>query len=240
MIAAPAARPSALAAQGSDHDHSDRLRHRRRPGQARPRRQPQPAGRQRHRRQLFSLTELAAKRLGLLQRAGARRRASSPCSSTRAIRALRSRRRRTWQAAALAARARTSDPQCQHEREIDARLRSASAQAGVGALFVQSDPFFISRAINSSRWRRAMRFRRSIAARFAEAGGLMSYGSNADRRLSPGRRLRRPHSQGRQAGRSAGRSSRPSSSSSSTSRPPRRSASTLPPTLLARADEVIE
>ena len=35
-------------------------------------------------------------------------------------------------------------------------------------------------------------------------------------------------------------SSRPSSSWSSTSRPPRRSASTVPPTLLARADEVIE
>ena len=33
---------------------------------------------------------------------------------------------------------------------------------------------------------------------------------------------------------------RPSSSWSSTSRPPRRSASTVPPTLLARADEVIE
>ena len=35
-------------------------------------------------------------------------------------------------------------------------------------------------------------------------------------------------------------SSRPSSNWSSTSRPPRRSASTVPPTLLARADEVIE
>ena len=52
--------------------------------------------------------------------------------------------------------------------------------------------------------------------------------------------LRRPHSQGREARRSAGPDSRPSSNWSSTSRPPRRSASTVPPTLLARADEVIE
>ena len=45
---------------------------------------------------------------------------------------------------------------------------------------------------------------------------------------------------GDEARRPAGRCSRPSSSWSSTSRPPRRSASTVPPTLLARADEVIE
>ena len=46
-------------------------------------------------------------------------------------------------------------------------------------------------------WRHAMRCRRSTHLReFAVAGGLMSYGTSF-RRVSPGRRLRRPHSQGR-------------------------------------------
>ena len=52
--------------QSGDHDDPDRLRHRRRPGQAGSRRQPQPAGRQRHRHQLASTQQLAAKRLELL------------------------------------------------------------------------------------------------------------------------------------------------------------------------------
>ena len=54
------------------------------------------------------------------------------------------------------------------------------------------------------------------------------------------RNLYRPHPQGREARPTCRSSSRPSSSWSSTSRPPRRSASTVPPTLLAIADEVIE
>ena len=62
----------------------------------------------------------------------------------------------------------------------------------------------------------------------------------SDRPVPARGRLRRSHPQGREAGRPAGAGSRPSSSWSSTSRPPRRSASTVPPTLLARADEVIE
>ena len=45
------------------------------------------------------------------------------------------------------------------------------------------------------------------------AGGLMSYGSSIDGSLSPGRRLRRPHPQGRKACRSAGPAGRPSLSS---------------------------
>ena len=47
------------------------------------------------------------------------------------------------------------------------------------ALFVGSDPFFISRRVQLATWRRAMRSPRSYASReFAEAGGLMSYGAN--------------------------------------------------------------
>ena len=40
---------------------------------------------------------------------------------------------------------------------------------------------------------------------FAEAGGLMSYGASLTGCVASGRRLRRPHPQGREAGRLAGR-----------------------------------
>src|SRR5262249_54863922 len=51
--------------QGCDSDDPDRVRRRRRPGQAWSRYEPSPAGRQRHRNQFFS-QEMIAKRLGLL------------------------------------------------------------------------------------------------------------------------------------------------------------------------------
>src|SRR5258708_6386261 len=50
VIAATGGGPSVLAGQGGDHRHPDRVRERHRPGQAWPRRQPQPSGRQCHRR----------------------------------------------------------------------------------------------------------------------------------------------------------------------------------------------
>ena len=61
-----------------------------------------------------------------------------------------------------------------------------------------------------------------------------------NRCLSPGRHLRRADSQRREAGRPAGHAVHQIRASASTSRPPRRSGSTVPPTLLALADEVIE
>ena len=53
--------------QGRDHDDSDRVRDRRRSGRRRPGREPQPAGRQRHRRELPRPPTLGAKRLELLR-----------------------------------------------------------------------------------------------------------------------------------------------------------------------------
>ena len=56
-----------LRGQGSDHQRSRSSSHRRRPGQARACYQPEPAGRQRDRRQYFRNLTLAAKRLELLR-----------------------------------------------------------------------------------------------------------------------------------------------------------------------------
>ena len=53
--------------QGRDHDDSDRVRHRKRPGQGRPCRQSQPAGRQRHRREFSSSAALGASGCELLR-----------------------------------------------------------------------------------------------------------------------------------------------------------------------------
>ena len=58
--------PVGARGQGSNDDDSDRLRQRRRPGAARPCREPRPAGRQRHRRELF-VSRVGAKRLELLR-----------------------------------------------------------------------------------------------------------------------------------------------------------------------------
>ena len=75
---------------------------------------------------------------------------------------------------------------------------------------------------------------------YVEAGGLMSYGASLpDSYRQAGIYVGRD-SQGREAGRPAGDAADQVRAWSSTSRPPRRSASTVPPTLLALADEVIE
>ena len=125
------------------------------------------------------------------------------------------------------------------ENDFDAAFATFIKQR-IGALFVGNDALFHSRreqivALAKRHSLPAMYFFREFVA----IGGLMSYATN----ITDGYR---------QAGVYAAEilkgakpadlpvSSRPSSSWSSISRPPRRSASTVPPTLLARADEVIE
>ena len=66
VIATPGSAIGCPGGQSCDHDDPDRLRRRRRPGQARSGRQPRPAGRQSRPASIFSPAELAAKRLGLL------------------------------------------------------------------------------------------------------------------------------------------------------------------------------
>ena len=74
---------------------------------------------------------------------------------------------------------------------------------------------------------------------FVTAGGLISYGASmADLYRRAAGYVDKIFKGAKPA--TCRCSSRPSSNWSSTSRPPRRSASTVPPTLLARADEVIE
>ena len=108
------------------------------------------------------------------------------------------------------------------------------------ALFVGLDPFLNSRRVQLVN----LASRHAVPATFsnrdiAEIGGLMSYGTNladAYRQLGvyTGRILKGASPQ------TCRSCSRPSSSLSSTPRPPRMLGLTVPPTLLATADEVIE
>ena len=89
-------------------------------------------------------------------------------------------------------------------REIDAAFATL-ARERPDALFVGTDAFFNSRRVQLANLAARHAVPATYAAReFAEIGGLMSYGTNIDGCLSSGRRLYRPHPQGRQAGGLAG------------------------------------
>ena len=168
------------------------------------RRQPQPAGRQHHRAQLFRC-------LGSRQAAGTATRARSQCRPTSpcwsnpklpdsAQYARETRRRRRARLGGNCLSFNASAPS-----EIDTAFATLR-QRRAGALLVGGDPSLPAGASRLSRWRRVTPIPAMYSIREFCEGGLMSYGTSIVRRVSPSRHLRRPDSQGRKARRPAGRS----------------------------------
>ena len=152
----------------------------------------------------FLSAELAAKRLELLRELvpAATRVAVlvNPANATNAEATLRD-----VEAAARAMGLQIQVLNASTSREIDAAF-ATFARERPDALFVGSDPFFISRRVQLAHLAARHAIPAIYATReYAEVGGLMSYGASLTDALSPGRRLCRPHPQGRQARGLAGR-----------------------------------
>ena len=170
-----------------------------RSGQARSGRQPQPARRQCDRRQLL-VRRAGGQAPGAAARAAARGRTVGCAGQSDQVRTPRRAKRRGGGGGGLGLQILISS---QHRREIDAAFAS---WCGSGPMRSSWAPiaFFVGRRVNSRRWRRATRLPAVFtSAIFAEAGGLMSYGSQ------PCRAFARPASipaasQRRQACRPAG------------------------------------
>ena len=166
------------------------------------RHQHQPAGRQRHRRELHSSSPLNPKRLELLHELvpkPARHRpvvGSEPQSKGRCC-------ENVGKAASRALGREMGDGGGRNQSEIDAAF-ATFVQAGAGALFVGTGPFYVSQG----RQLVALAARHALPGsyglrEFVVAGGLMSYGASDTDAYSLRQPLCRPHSQGRQAGRAS-------------------------------------
>ena len=176
---------AALAAKAATRDDSDRLRHRRRPGQG------GPCGRASTGRAATSpasasfRSELAAKRLGLLRDAVAERRAASACWSIRTMRSAARLRERPAERALRRSASRSEIVHASTEPEMEAAFAEHCEKAGRGAAcrapmrsFSPPRPARCARSAT----RAARRF--TTTATIAEAGGLMSYGPTSCRALS--------------------------------------------------------
>ena len=189
--------------QGRDHDGADRVHDRRTTRSGTASSQPEPAGRQRHRRGLF------LRRAGS-EAAGTAAPARAQGDDDRHARESEARRRtprRSERRAGRGAGDRASNSSCSTSAAtaISSRPLQRWSQRGAGALLVGGRRIHVLPA----RTLVALAARHALPAiyrlrEFAVAGGLMSYGNQHHRRLSPGRRLRRADSQGREAGRPAG------------------------------------
>ena len=162
--------------QSCDHDDPDRLRRRRRPGQARSGRQPCPAGRQCDRHQFFR-AEVAAKRLGLLHelvpKAVRIAVLVNPANAPSAEATLRD-----IPEAARALGLQIQVLNASTSREIEAAFATL-VRDRADALFVAPDGFFTSRRVQFA----TLAARHAIPAAYStrevvEAGGLMSYGTD--------------------------------------------------------------
>ena len=176
VIAAPG-HAAAFAAKAATTTIPDRLRRPRRPSQARSCRQPRPAGRQRDRFNFFS-AELTAKRLELLRELVPASRLVWPCWSIRPMPRLRDHveRRGSGGARHSGCKFRSSTPAPAARSMRPSRHSCASGPTRSSSASTPSSTAGVS---NWSLWRRATRSPRPMRAReFAEAGGLMSYGTN--------------------------------------------------------------
>ena len=222
--------------QGCDHDDPDRLRRRRRPGQARSCRQPR-AGR------------AAMSPASIFSRASWWQSGWSSCANWCPLHACgvlvnpaNACACRVIEKDAEAAGARWGCKSGSSTPAPAARsMRPSQRLCAIGPTRSSSAPTRFSSvgASNLPLWRRAMRSPRLSVRDDVEVGGLMSYGTDVSGHLSSGRRLCRPRPQGREARRPAGRAV----DQVRAGHQPANGAMLgleVPATLLARADEVIE